>query len=1709
MVDIVNRLDEIEQAVMDELKDFQRATVERIDYLYRHGQNRILVSDEVGLGKTLVARGAIAKFANLRKDEGDDLVKVVYICSNATIADQNLDKLRIVNEIRPESTNTSRLSMQHLNIFNEENDAIVLDKYIQLIPLTPETSFKVSNSQGTMDERALMFAILKRVPEFEEYSQKLNKIFRFEVNANSWRNARDWWESQVVRCNKKSNGEYLRYMVPEIVKKLKENDLWESFGRLVTERPFDKNEVKPYIVRLRLLFADISLNKLDPDLIIMDEFQRFKYLLSSDENSEMDKLTNKFFNSDDVRILMLSATPYKMYSTLDEIEEEQIDAHYREFFDVVEFLNNDDAEKQEFHDIWSDYSIKLKEFNLDKTSFIQAKANAENAMFRNICRTERITESQLGDMVDSKDSKKQLKVLREDIDSYRQVQQLLDDTWGNVNVPMDYVKSTPYMMSFMKNYQLKRKLERYFEKHADEFDKLEKPLLWLDENEINDYKKVPANNARLENLMGHVLKDNASNLLWCPPSLPYYGLEGAFEDCEEFSKTLIFSSWEMVPRMISSLVSYESERQTIGRLKREVKYFEKRRYPSPRMRFALKDDKPTQMVLFSLIYPSKFLIDAYNPIDCLNRGLSLKQIETEVKSKIHGRLDEISWENTLLDDFRWYYLAPMLLDPKNHVDSWFEQSDKLVKSRYYNQKGFLTHYGELKKLYYEFDGKLGKKPDDLEDVMCDMALASPAICTYRAYEKELPCNVEMDGYIYAPTQIGRKFIDRMNLPESIAVLDLNFEKDSEEAYWKNVLKYSKQGNLQAVFDEYVHILSNGLDRNNEDRVLIINDRFLTSFEFRTTSYDIDTFDNFKARMNGEEYENRSLRTNFAVSFTKGRSDESDTNRKKSVRDAFNSPFRPFVLASTSIGQEGLDFHNYCRRIVHWNLPSNPIDLEQREGRINRFECLAIRQNIAKKYGIGFKNNVWDEIFKKASDEEKSGECSDLIPYWGLKENDDMVKIERIVPIYPFSRDEIRYDRLIKVLSLYRLTLGQARQEELLESIITKFDVDEKEINELFINLSPYYKDDVEDLGEEILKKVSKPAAEDNPIFKESQKYGLPIKQVYCRLTTDQEFENEYEVYINLNEYWSKLKDKANERNLFEGNFYKFNPQIYWIPISKIILDLARIEMVIHNGFIEVKLYSPNHIHSDLYDYLLSHEEEIENELGFGLNYSKSKDWKISVYTQIDVTNNDNWEDAINWHIFMAKRFDEVFSDRIRKYRTGIPLMESNNLRTQYWLKLTKEISKFNLVNVTMPHPYPWYCLILDNVPYSECRIELHAYTHKRQVKVSVIIERSRQDLFDHLFENRLIIEDEIGFKLEWEKVKGRRYIRSTHKIDIRDKASWPSAIDWQLKTADKFKNVFNHKIFEFYESLSAEFTAQSLMQSTISSDYFYDLSNQIKDYPDYIHVNELLVDSHYDRFYDDGLKEKCELKSDIHSKINYYQRSEKSEKLFCEIVDNLNDLKDNELFFGDYFPYRELAQFYYRDGKYEKAIEVINDFLSTDIYVNEIILSSFKYFSEYCHTKLGLEDNTDFESYIGHINRLYPLCDQIFEERNRYYFIRDEKYEFNQSITLLLDKAIDAQFLKFKDAIRFYVNLIDCGILYFKVAGYRKLGVFCARMNSSEKFYNYYMNALKLKEEKGNILQEDFDRIDYCICKLDSEDENEESIADQFDALFPDEFRRK
>jgi len=274
-------------------------------------------------------------------------------------------------------------------------------------------------------------------------------------------------------------------------------------------------------------------------------------------------------------------------------------------------------------------------------------------------------------------------------------------------------------------------------------------------------------------------------------------------------------------------------------------------------------------------------------------------------------------------------------------------------------------------------------------------------------------------------------------------------------------------NLQAVLDEYAHMLLEGYDfsqRDRKERNSVLIKDMIRTLKTHTASYNVDTYQHFSDNIKYSKKISRKerymrMRSSYAVGFYDTKSEGKSVQRKDNIRLSFNSPFRPFVLATTSIGQEGLDFHYYCRNIVHWNLPGNPIDLEQREGRINRYKCHAIRQNIAYKYGkMSFQSDIWQEMFNQAQKRESNSETSDLVPFWCLPEQENEpqpYKIQRVVPLYPMSRDSARYERLIKILSLYRLSLGQPRQEELIDYL---FERGFEGMGELFMNLSPYFKE---------------------------------------------------------------------------------------------------------------------------------------------------------------------------------------------------------------------------------------------------------------------------------------------------------------------------------------------------------------------------------------------------------------------------------------------------------------------------------------------------------------------------------------------------------------------------------------------------------------------------------------------------------------------------
>ena len=138
------------------LKDFQRATVDYVfDRFYGpDSTRRFLVADEVGLGKTLVARGVIARTIDHLWNEVPIRINVIYICSNADIARQNIDRLKIPG--CEEAAQATRLTLLPLQMHDLRRHRV------NFVALTPATSFEQTGGGGRMDERVLLYWLLDR-----------------------------------------------------------------------------------------------------------------------------------------------------------------------------------------------------------------------------------------------------------------------------------------------------------------------------------------------------------------------------------------------------------------------------------------------------------------------------------------------------------------------------------------------------------------------------------------------------------------------------------------------------------------------------------------------------------------------------------------------------------------------------------------------------------------------------------------------------------------------------------------------------------------------------------------------------------------------------------------------------------------------------------------------------------------------------------------------------------------------------------------------------------------------------------------------------------------------------------------------------------------------------------------------------------------------------------------------------------------------------------------------------------------------------------------------------------------------------------------------------------------------------------------------------------------------------------------------------------
>lgn len=1061
------------------LSDVQQATV---DYLYRRmydeGQNRMLVADEVGLGKTWVAKGLVAKAFNRwqnTKHESKKHFNVFYICSNQQLAAQNLKKINFTKKPNCIVSQVNRISLL-------ANKPKCKDETFCVYALTPDTSFNEASVQGIMKERLMIYAILEKDPEIKLHNKAFGKLMEgyWKLSKESWRPQQ---ESESLR-NDMVDGLQEKYIKQTDRIKVNEKscpECYKHYGlekemslldlvRTVASR-FDRrcdrlwNIYAEIIGSLRRVLIDVCLSLMDADIFIMDEFQRYSQLLDSITGSEQSTIAHKVFSQKNAKVLMLSATPFKAFTN--QFDEQNDEQHYKELKRVLRFLYDG-------MDIdWSKYeSARSKLFSMmlalkdsdDKNGLLERieeqKHIVEDVYFKVIVRTEKIIASKDPNAMIENKNDALLPITEQEIEEFVNLdtvfRRIYERQNENAPSPIDYAKSAPYAMSYLRDYKVGEKtssLNMSLPKNA-----------FLNLAEINKYE-FPKNdnwpNGKLNLLMRGMLKE--SRLLWCPPSMCYYEPRGAFRGQEEFTKTLIFSAWKLVPKMIATLVSYEAEKQSIGQMSQTegIKYFadkrvasqgDKARKPYRRLTFASNLKNMTTLLL---AYPSRHIESILDPLSSVNKGMTSKSIVDKYYKSVMSSISELCEKNGNDSDIEYTHISwayPIVMD-QSMENSWLNGIEGRMSKR--NSETILAkeYLGKLRSYLAKNDPELPVFPKKISNkelqkqarLMVQLSLGSPSVCAYRALKRYFGENKDVLAMSFL---IGLAFLDLFNKPESIAVVELQYPQKSLD-YWQKVIMYCIDGNLQAVLDEYVFMLLNEYDNPIE-----LGNAICNVLSIRTANLKIDDAASFCKDEPDDNDVRHSMRSHYAAAFgINAKSSQGSEIRATSIREAFNSPFRPFVLTTTSIGQEGLDFHWYCRRIVHWNLPNNPIDFEQREGRINSFRGKVIRQRVADKYvsELSGQGKPWEELFVKAEQDKKLAKFPcDIVPGWHFDSNG--VSIERIVPLYQFSQDIQRYAKMRKILGLYRLTFGQPRQEELaeaLEDVLTQ-----EETEKLLIDLCP-------------------------------------------------------------------------------------------------------------------------------------------------------------------------------------------------------------------------------------------------------------------------------------------------------------------------------------------------------------------------------------------------------------------------------------------------------------------------------------------------------------------------------------------------------------------------------------------------------------------------------------------------------------------------------
>lgn len=135
------------------------------------------------------------------------------------------------------------------------------------------------------------------------------------------------------------------------------------------------------------------------------------------------------------------------------------------------------------------------------------------------------------------------------------------------------------------------------------------------------------------------------------------------------------------------------------------------------------------------------------------------------------------------------------------------------------------------------------------------------------------------------------------------------------------------------------------------------------------------------------------------------------------------------------------------------------------------------------------------------------------------------------------------------------------------------------------------------------------------------------------------------------------------------------------------------------------------------------------------------------------------------------------------------LSDTKMMQLDFWDKFKSFAQeKTTKLKLRKAQPQHWYDISYGS---SNSHISLTINTQSKQIGCEIYISNSKET-FQRLYESKDLIEKEVGEKLEWMDLPGKKAcrIKLSRNADVEKEQNWEEYFAWMLNKAELFKKVF-------------------------------------------------------------------------------------------------------------------------------------------------------------------------------------------------------------------------------------------------------------------------------------------------------------------------------